>query len=280
MYSRNHFGFVAGPARAEPGPSCMADPPAKAGFLEGTKKSLLQGSPAANPKATPTRPKRDLSVKDRVATAIKDNFKGWSDTDIYSNEVDGLTLYQRLLEAKSNQQQDPNSQKVGRLFYAELKDMYAPEEAPHKQITIKDPNMKINPRLFDAMCKCKKVPPIRSAMVQFLSSAMPPNQAEFAGICKWVIDCRPSVSAEQFRCGMAVLKFVARLKLIEKFPEEVKLMVPYFDSVLVESHTQARRTDDIIVHSHSIQCIMVVQSPNPPFNTLYPNASIKALSTA
>ena len=140
--------------------------------------------------------------------------------------------------------------------------------------------MKINPRLFDAMCKCKKVPPIRSAMVQFLSSAMPPNQAEFAGICKWVIDCRPSVSAEQFRCGMAVLKFVARLKLIEKFPDEVKLMVHYFDSVLVESHTQARRTDATIFHSHGIHCIRVVQSPNPPFNTFFPNASVKAFNTA
>ena len=280
MYSRNHFGFVAGPARAEPGPSCMADPPAKVAFLEGTRKSLLQGSAAANPKATPTRLKRDLSVKDRVATAVKDNFKGWSDTDIYSNEVEGLTLYQRLLEAKARQLDDPSSQKVGRLFYAELKDMCAPDEAPHKQIAIKGPNMKIKPRLFDAMCKCKKVPPIRSAMVQFLSGAMPPHQAEFAGICKWVIDCRPSVSAEQFRCGMAVLKFVARLKLIEKFLDELKLMVHYFDSVLVESHTQARRTDATIFHSHGIHCIMVVQGTNPPFNTSFPNASIKAFNTA
>ena len=133
--------------------------------------------------APKARPRRDTSLKARVAQAIKDNFKGWADADIYSNEVEGLTLYQRLLEAKSRQQDDPTSQKAGRLFYAELKDMYAPEESLHKQISIKDPSLSINPRLFDAMCKCKKVPPIRGAMVQYLSSA---PHAEPVGVRRYL----------------------------------------------------------------------------------------------
>jgi hypothetical protein len=231
---------------------------------ERSQKSLLQQRAAGDVVAPKARPRRDTSLKARVAQAIKDNFKGWADADIYSNEVEGLTLYQRLLEAKSRQQDDPTSQKVGRLFYAELKDMYAPEESLHKQISIKDPSLSINPRLFDAMCKCKKVPPIRGAMVQYLSSAPMPNQSEFAGICKWVVECRPSISAEQFRCGIAVMQFVVRHGLSEVFPDEVKLMVPYFDSVLVESHSTARRTGGRVSHALNSSWL-IVESPTQHF---------------
>ena len=229
----------------------MAASSAEAALGERSQKSLLQVRAAGDVVTPKARRRRDVSLKDRVAQAIKDNFKGWADADIYSNEVEGLTLYQRLLNAKSKQQDDPNSQKVGRLFYAELKDMYAPQESLHKQIVVKDASLAVNPRLFDAMCKCKKVPPTRGAMVQYLSSAPAPNQSEFAGICKWVVECRPSISAEQFRCGLAVMQFVARHSLDETFPEEVKLMVPYFNSVLVESHITARRTG--VINSHSFK---------------------------
>jgi len=196
---------------------------------------LLSKASAADAALPRTRSRGKLSAEQQANNAVRDNFAGMGNAQIYSKMLEGKTLYQVVLEAKVRNMQEPGSVRTGRNFYQELRNKYAGEESVVKQLKVLDTSLDINTTLFKAMVMAKRTPPNRAAMIEFLETAEMPNQSVVVGVLKRAVERRPSVSCDQLTAGMAVLRWFARLQLQAHFPKELGLVRSHLDDILAQA---------------------------------------------
>jgi len=124
---------------------------------------------------------------------------------------------------------------MGSKYYAKIKDLYQTEDSPQKLLTVKDDKEEISPALLKAIVSSQAKQPNRQPMLGYLNTADKPNQKELVGILRWGLDLRPSSSAEQLRCCLDLMRYVARLKLAALFKDEMEIMRNHFDETLVQA---------------------------------------------
>ena len=125
---------------------------------------------------------------------------------------------------------------MGARYYGKIKELYQHEASPQKQLQVIDETLPLSPQLFKAMVACKGKQPNRQPMIGYLDMADMPNQKELVGILRWALSLKAGTSAEQLRCCLDVMRWCARLKLWEVYPEEVDMMKLHFDETLVQAH--------------------------------------------
>ena len=88
-----------------------------------------------------------------TANALRDNFSEMGNEDMFEKRVDGMTLYERLLETKVAQASSPSKGQVktGRVFYDRLRKMYTSSSANEEKLVRRSESETVQPRLFKAM---------------------------------------------------------------------------------------------------------------------------------
>ena len=210
----------------------METPKKMAGKKLAEEWQLLSGS-----KAKVSRPKKTNSVDAQVRKSLADNFKNMSAAEIDGTVREGLTLRQRLMRDKQQQQEQPGSVAFGKCYYQSLRDLYA-DGNKVEALLCPDPSLAGRQELVEAATAALKHPPNRSLLVQFLKVTTTLNQAEFVGVLRWMMSLHPSASNDQLKSGLAVLETVSRLSLHEKFPHEASLAKSKWDEILLEAGQQ------------------------------------------
>lgn len=198
----------------------------------------MHGSFAAEPSLKCRKVvKEEYNVDAMVHKSIKDNFKGFGPAEIDCTTISGLTLREKLRQDKLKQLQTPGSVITGRLYYAELREKYAAGDCPDQLLKscIQDPQATIAPALFQAMVKAKNHPINRQPMLEYMSFSPEPKREELIGIFRLCQSLHPSLSTDQHLFVMETARFAARLRLMEKFPKETKIMVPKFNEALLKA---------------------------------------------
>jgi len=211
------------------------------------KRSLLEA--AFEGEGAGKRPRRSLgrlTVAQQVAKALSDNFKNFTEAQIDGAIVDGVSLRARLTRDKALNADKPGAVTMGRLYYNQLRQLYAGENHPMKLLSIKDPSQQVRPEIFQAMLASKRTPPQRQPMLQLLQNmSEPPNQSELVGILRWVTSLTPSVSSEQYQGVIQTMRWLTRLGLQETFKDEVQVCKPYFEEGLLLALSVKRVTHSV-----------------------------------
>jgi hypothetical protein len=199
------------------------------------KRSLLEA--AFQGESATKRPRRSLgaaTVAQQVAKALHDNFKNFTEAQIDSAIVDGVSLRARLTRDKAQNAEKPGSVTMGRIYYNKLKMLYAGENHPTKLLIIKDASAQVRPELFQAMLASKRTPPQRQPMLQLLQNmSEQPNQSEVVGILRWMASLTPSLSSEQYQGVIQTMRWLTRLGLDKEFKAEVEVCKSYFEEGLL-----------------------------------------------
>jgi hypothetical protein len=124
---------------------------------------------------------------------------------------------------------------MGAKYYAKIKALYQTEDSPMKLLKVTDDTLVIGTQLLKAIVSAKAKQPNRQPMLGYLNTADKPNQKELVGILRWGLDLKPSSSAEQLRCCLDLMRYVARLQLDKAFPTEIGIMHSHFDDSLVQA---------------------------------------------
>ena len=202
------------------------------------KRSLIEAAFDGKTTAKQARTSGKASVATQVQKALNDNFKGFTQQEIDSVIIDGLSLRARLTKDKAENAATPGTVTMGRLYYNQLRMMYASAEHPLKQLIIKDPNKDVQPELFQAMLASKKTPPQRQPMLQIIQNMTePPNQTEVVGILRWMIGLSPTVSSEQYQGIIQTMRWVIRLNIHQVCMEEVAICKTHFEQGLLQALT-------------------------------------------
>jgi hypothetical protein len=177
------------------------------------------------------------NVEAMVAKSIKDNFKGFGDTEIDGTTIGNMTLRERIRADKVLNMESPGAVIMGRRYYDDLRALYSAGDCPDKLLKacIKDPNATIEPALFQAMVKAKNHPINRQPMIEYMSVSPEPKAEEVIGIYRLCQSLHPSLSTDQHLFVMETARFAARLKLMQKYPKETEIMVPKFTEALLKA---------------------------------------------
>jgi hypothetical protein len=199
---------------------------------------LLRGSfENEGPKRRRVSGKQEGNVEAMVAKSIKDNFKGFGPAEIDGTTIGNMTLRERIRQDKVLNNESPGSIIMGRRYYDDLRALYAAGDSPDKLLKacIKDPNASIAPALFQAMVKAKNHPMNRQPMIEYMSISPEPKREEVIGIYRLCLSVHPSLSTDQHLFVMETARFAARLRLMEKYPKETRIMVPKFTEALLKA---------------------------------------------
>ena len=204
----------------------------------GAKRSLLEASSSANPMPKP-RVRKIHHVSDMVQKALRDNFKDFSQGEIDSNLVNGMTLRQRLSSDKEANSTEAGTVVTGRRYYDSLRLAYSNQQSPERLLSAGPDGGPVGDTLWQAMVATKKVPTNRAPMQHFLeTNTTEPNKSELVGILRFCLLCQATVSAEQQRCIILTMKYAQRLGLAEKFPKEIEIMKPKFNDGLLRATSE------------------------------------------
>ena len=187
------------------------------------------GTPAAGDKST--RKLRKLDTEQTAEKAIKDNCRGWpsEQTHVQQNK-DGMTLFQVVLADIRRKRKD-SSFIMGAIRWRQVRAMFRPETDPSGQLRLPEPPQAFPPKLLRVVAAARRVRRDYTPFSLYLASASAPNETTLVGILRQALTMNPRQAKALTAC-QDVLKYVARLGLEEKWPQQIEVMLPWFDSVL------------------------------------------------
>jgi len=99
---------------------------------KGRRASLVDEHVKGFGKTTVQKPRRRrlLSVEERGKRSLKDKFKGWTESEIYTVAVGGQTLWQTLVEDLRLHDEDLVAKPLGAWYYRELKQQFVGTQNP------------------------------------------------------------------------------------------------------------------------------------------------------
>lgn len=211
---------------------------------------MVKRSSAAKPKAKQAggAGKRCYTIEQMVAKKLLDNFKGWGpqDTDVRCNSR-GMTLRQVLLADMQAHKEGRDPRIMGALYYQNLKTEFKSDQGRFSQLSVKDPTLAVSPALVKAIYATRRAHPERSEICAYLQTCTLPNQSEVVGLCRYFSQLRPRC-IKQLAAAMDACRFLARLKIADKYPEEYGIIKPWVDEALEQAliRSRANKTPDTV----------------------------------
>ena len=196
------------------------------------KRTLLESSWASHVSTKRTRkPATPETIAAQVRKSLSDNFKGFS-----PEQIDGLRKGDDLLTLRERLTKDKTDDvSTGMKYYDNMRQMYSESGYTATAAELHaDEGLGICPRLLQALAAALEKQPRRTQIANWMGSVEKCNQAEYVGLCRWVLKLVPSVSADSLHCGKEFLRMVQRLKLSTAYAKETKLMTTKMSEILVQ----------------------------------------------
>ena len=146
-----------------------------------------------------------------------DNFRGWSDEEIYLREVNKSTLYDRLVR---DRQKWKNGEIVmGHKYYQDLRLEFANPDAIDFRLEPTNSDDKQDDQLHASLTSLIKNKTHVNEFMDWAENMKTVNSFNFIGVYRQLIKMRPRRCSENTTESFAAMKIIMQLKLHETFPE-------------------------------------------------------------
>ena len=162
-----------------------------------------------------------------------DNFRGWSDEEIYLREVNKCTLYDRLV--KDRLKWKSGEIEMGPRYYATLRSEFANPDAIEFKLKPTNPADKQDDQLHFALTALITSKTQVNEFLDWAENVKAVNNYNFIVVYRQLIRMRPGRCLENTTVSLAVMKMIKQLNLHVAFPEPWALMRDHFDQCLVAS---------------------------------------------
>lgn len=180
--------------------------------------------------------KSTVDKKAELATqkAIRDNFKSMDSDTIDLTIRGGKSLRSRIFDDKKALLTGHRTAPMGKLYYTELKQMYASASSGASGLQVKNMDEQEEPKLVQALVqlfgKKKNLAPLQ----EWLQHADMCNQKSLVGLLRACATFNPRHSPTYNSLAIALLEWVVRHGAEQTFPEEVATMRTYWNGALVK----------------------------------------------
>lgn len=208
---------------------------------KGKKKgaTLMEDIELQETEKAAVKRRRTRSFDEQVSKAISDNCKGMSEAQVNVNLIDGLSLRDRVADAK-RRQQNGESITLGKSFYSNLREMYGGNGSPAQQMRIKDESGPEDQRMHECLLLMLRHNRDAKAIEHWLRHSDLCSQKNFVGCCRAFLLVPPSQSLSSAALVLEFARYVARTRANEVFAEEWGLMKKHVDSALQKSLAHMR----------------------------------------
>lgn len=198
----------------------------------------------AEAKVSTRAKKTKLSVEERAEAAtvkaLKDNFRGWSSEHLYLNLQSNMSLRDRIYSDKLawlSGQREP----MGKCYYLGLKELYKRKEEGVLEVNneAEDEDPKLVRALTVVYGKKRNLQDLR----EWLAHSPICNQRNLVALFRCCMSMSPRHSSPFNELGIFLMEWVAKNKVDEKFPSEVKVLKGYMNACLLKSVADLKRHD-------------------------------------
>ena len=183
--------------------------------------------------------KRCRSIEESVNKAIVDNFKGLSSAQIDLTLVDGMSLRDRLHDAKRRQKAGENIT-IGKVFYALLRDEFGAASDVGKQLKVANELEPEDDRMKAALMLMLRHNRDTTQIEQWLQNSPLASQKNFVGLCRAFLMIHPSQSIANANLVLEFLRYCNRVRAHEAHRHEWPLLKSHFDLALQKSFAQLK----------------------------------------
>jgi hypothetical protein len=183
--------------------------------------------------------KRKLRRRDsdqQIKKIVYDNFRGWSDEEIYLREVNGSALYDRL--RIDRRKWKSGEIEMGNKYYRELRVEFANPDAVEGRLKPTNPDDKQDDQLLAALTAMVTAKSHVNEFLDWAENVKNVNNFNLIAVYRQLLAMPPGRNVEYLTVSLAAMKMIKRLQLHETFPEPWALMRDHFDQCLVASVSQ------------------------------------------
>ena len=173
------------------------------------------------------RRSRDQQIERALAT----HFENFPLVALTQMEVEGLTLPARIAQdfAKAKEEK----RRLSSVYWIKLRKMYG-GGMENEGLTVTDKSLTICTQLWEALelaTNTNTTLKSKSGLLKYFGSCNAVNQKEYVGVVRHMLECRPTTSTASVTFFLEYMKWVQRLTLSERFPEETKKVSSHMDQV-------------------------------------------------
>lgn len=187
----------------------------------------------ADDKAEPKSKLRRRSEDGEIKKCIYDNFRGFSDEEIYCREVDNVVLFDRLKADRAKWK--AGGMTMGPKYYMELRKLYANGDSISNKLVPNNESDAVDPLLQQALEACVADKSQLGLLMDWAESVERVNNYNLVCLFRHLILWPVMRNLEYTTCSMRILAMIHRLKLHMVHVEPWEIMKPHFDKTLCSS---------------------------------------------
>lgn len=179
----------------------------------------------------------DTSVRRCVKKCIRDNLATMTEQEMHNVIVDGVSCFGKLMRDKTVAMTDPSkAETFGKKYFADLRAKYS-VHTDREGLEVRE-DKDIDPELFEAVSLSRDHMK-RDKLIRFcMSSAHVPHQGEVCGILTHGLEIKPV--PYNLQVNLAMLKWIHRMKIKERFPAEFQAYAGHMDQILMGVHASMK----------------------------------------
>lgn len=222
-----------------------------------------------------TSRKRELrrrNTDETIRKKVRDNFPGFTESELSLNQVGGFNVYERIRRDMDRTNSGERAGRMGKLYYEQLREMYRDPESPLSLLTIKNMTETVDPALERALCALLATKKSTFEIHQWAENVPSVSQMNVVALFRQLLKLPPGKSLENANIAVSVLKLCARLGLHQLYPGEWKAVKPHMDLALVRTlaafKTEAQTTTAWwAIHADFAKLILPEASMNKVLST-------------
>jgi hypothetical protein len=234
LHSHFGFGMQSSPSR-RPSRAMGPFPDRSRGrpLFEEAEKSA--NSKASRPSSSSRKRLQKRDTEEQVERSLKTHFSGWSTLEVDGFKVEGKTLRQQLTEDRSAVNE--GTRRLGSSYWKTMQAKYGGPSRPSNTLQVTNPNEHVSQALLECIESSthnNTTLKSRAPFVQYFASVSNVNQKEYVGVLRHMMEIRPSASVASASFFVDFMKFVVRLALHTKYPEETEKLKRLMDEATRE----------------------------------------------
>ena len=174
------------------------------------------------------------STDETIRKKVRDNFVGFTETELTMNLRQGLNVFDRIKADMKKSETTPQF-RMGKLYYEELRNLYRDPEGPLAALVPKDMTESVDKDLERSLCALLQTRRSTAELHQWAQHTTNINQLSLVALLRQVLKMPAIKSLENANIGISILKLFAKLKIHESFPSEWAAVKAHFDMCLVRT---------------------------------------------
>lgn len=208
-------------------------------MLKRAKTLMEQTEQTETDKAPSAKRQRERSFETAVTKALNDNFKGLSEAEMNLTLIDGMSLRDRVADAKRRQKAGEKIT-LGKGFYNQLREQYGGVNSVSRQLRVKDDTEPEDQKMQECLMLMLRHNRDSNPITQWLLFSDLCSQKNFVGCCRAFLMISPQQSIANAKLVLDFARYVARTKAHEVFHDEWTRMRPHVDCALQKSYSHMK----------------------------------------